>query len=184
MSKEPSTSRFVARNVSKNTHPKSNENKFETSLNSIHFPPSRTPLNMIQDPPQSQSQKDFHNSDFDSHHKLEVIRSTRALDKKLEASDRARNVSHSYFQGFGSGRNEVTVLGLCLLLLCLVDKEDLLAGFVSVFLFLLEISLCFCFCVWLTRKGKKMLENLGMCSYVDLQFNFLFSFSGFVIFGF
>jgi len=22
--------------------------------------------------------------------------------------------------------------------------------------------------VWLTRNGKKMLENLGMCSYVDL----------------
>ena len=43
-----------------------------------------------------------------------------------------------------------------------------LAGFVFVFLFLLEISLCLCFCDWLTRKGKKMLKNLGMCSYVDL----------------
>ena len=43
-----------------------------------------------------------------------------------------------------------------------------------VFLFLLEISLCLCFCVWLTRKGKKMLENLVMCSYVDLYFNFVF----------
>ena len=97
MSKEPSTSRFVARNVSKNTHPESNENEFETSLNPIHFPPPRTPLNTIQDPSQSQYQKDFHNSNFDSHHKLEAVQSTRALDKKLEASDRARNVSHNYF---------------------------------------------------------------------------------------
>ena len=26
--------------------------------------------------------------------------------------------------------------------------------------------ICVCVCVWLTRKGKKMQENLGMCSYV------------------
>ncbi|KAM3708012.1 hypothetical protein ACJW31_02G067300 [Castanea mollissima] len=96
MSKETSTSRFVARNVSKNTHPESNENEFEASLNPIHFPPPRTPLNTIQDPSQSQSQKDFHDTDFDSHHKLEAVRSTRALDKKLEASDRVGNASHSY----------------------------------------------------------------------------------------
>ena len=57
------------------------------------------------------------------------------------------------------------LLGLGVLLLCLVDKEDLLLG----------LCLCFCscwksvcVCVWLTRKSKKMLENLGMCSYVDL----------------
>ena len=41
--------------------------------------------------------------------------------------------------------------------LCLADKRST-AGFV----FLLEIGLCFC--VWLTRKGKKILENLDMCS--------------------
>lgn len=96
MSKETSTSRFVARNVSKNTHPESNENEFEASLNPTHFPPPRTPLNTIQDPSQSQSQKDFQDTDIDSHHKLEAVRSTRALDKKLEASDRVGNASHSY----------------------------------------------------------------------------------------
>ena len=57
-----------------------------------------------------------------------------------------------------------------------------------VFLFLLEISLCLCFCVWLTRKGKKMQENLGMCfksEFVffrvlvkdELDFNFVFMFN-------
>ena len=96
MSKEPSTSQFIAWNVSKNTHPESNENEFKTSLNPIHFPPPRTPLNTIQDPSQSQSQKDFHDSNFDSHHKLEAVQSTRALDKKLEALDRVGNASHSY----------------------------------------------------------------------------------------
>ena len=76
-------------------------------------------------------------------------------------------------------------LGMCFFL-CLVDKKDLLPGlclcycwrpvcvFVFgwqdrstagfVFVFLLEIGLCVC--VWLTRKGKKILENLGMCSYI------------------
>ena len=59
--------------------------------------------------------------------------------------------------------------------------------FVFVFLFLLEIGLCLCFCVWLTSKGKKILENLGMCfksEFVffrvlvedELDFNFVFSF--------
>ena len=45
------------------------------------------------------------------------------------------------------------------------SSSSLVAGFVIVFLFLLEISLCLCscFCVWLTRKGKKILENPGMC---------------------
>ena len=32
--------------------------------------------------------------------------------------------------------------------LCLVDKKDQLPGL--------------CFCVWLTRKSKKILENLGV----------------------
>ena len=96
MSKEPSISQFVARNVLKNTHLESNKNEFENSLNPIHFPPPRIPLNTIQDPSQSQSQKDFHDSDFDSHHKLEVVRSIQALDKKLEALDRVGNASHNY----------------------------------------------------------------------------------------
>ena len=67
------------------------------------------------------------------------------------------------------------------------SSSSSVAGFVIVFLFLLEISLCLCFCVWLTRKGKKMLENLGMCfksEFVffrvlvkdELDFNFVFSF--------
>ena len=67
------------------------------------------------------------------------------------------------------------------------SSSSSVAGFVFVFLFLLEISLCLCFCVWLTRKGKKMLENLGMCfksEFVffrvlvedELDFNFVFSF--------
>uniref|UniRef100_A0A2N9EIC7 Kinesin motor domain-containing protein n=1 Tax=Fagus sylvatica TaxID=28930 RepID=A0A2N9EIC7_FAGSY len=97
MSKETSSSRIVARNVSKNnTQHEANENEFETSLNPIHFPPPRTPLNTIQDPSQSQPQKDFNDPDFDSHHKLEAVRSTRISDKKLEAPDRVGNASHSY----------------------------------------------------------------------------------------
>ena len=69
------------------------------------------------------------------------------------------------------------------------SSSSSVAGFVIVFLFLLEISLCLClcFCVWLTRKGKKMQENPGMCfksKFVffrvlvedELDFNFVFSF--------
>lgn len=76
MSKETSTSRLVARNVSKGSQSEANENGFETSLNPIHFPPPRTPLNAIQDP--SQYQTDLQDPDFDSHHKLEVGRAGRA----------------------------------------------------------------------------------------------------------
>ena len=35
--------------------------------------------------------------------------------------------------------------------------------FVFVFVYL-------CICVWLTRKGKKMLENLGMCFKSEFVF--------------
>ena len=27
---------------------------------------------------------------------------------------------------------------------------------------------CVCFCVWLTKNGKKMLENLGVLLYLNL----------------
>ena len=33
------------------------------------------------------------------------------------------------------------------------------------------VCVCF-FCVWLTRKGKKMLENLGMCFLFKFEFVF------------
>ena len=75
------------------------------------------------------------------------------------------------------------------------SSSSLVVGFVFVFLFLLEISLflCLCFCVWLRRKGKKMLENLGMCfksEFVffrvfvedELDFNFVFSFFVLILF--
>lgn len=76
MSKETSTSRLVARNVSKSTQSEANENGFETSPNPIHFPPPRTPLNAIQDP--SQCQTDLQDPDFDSHHKFEAGRAVRS----------------------------------------------------------------------------------------------------------
>ena len=53
------------------------------------------------------------------------------------------------------------IFGYVFSFLCLVHERST-AGFV--FVFLLEIGLCFC--VWLTRKGKKILENLDMCSYI------------------
>ena len=49
---------------------------------------------------------------------------------------------------FSSKLNSCWSLGLCLFFLCLVDKKDQLPGL--------------CFCVWLTRKSKKILENLGV----------------------
>ena len=51
------------------------------------------------------------------------------------------------------------IFGYVLSFLCLVDERSIV-GFV--FVLLLETGLCFC--VWLTRKGKKILENLDMCS--------------------
>ncbi|KAL5538433.1 hypothetical protein UlMin_042978 [Ulmus minor] len=87
MSKEASSSRFSARNVSK----ESNENDFETPLNlnldPIHFPPPRTPLHTIPDPSQ------LHQSDFDgnSHSTLHALRPARysLSDRKLEAAAHA-----------------------------------------------------------------------------------------------
>lgn len=91
MSKESSTVRFPARNVSKNSQSEPNENEFEASSNQIHFPPPRTPLNSIADP--AQLQKELHELDFDSQPKFEAIRSGRysLSDRKLEAPDRAGN---------------------------------------------------------------------------------------------
>ena len=40
------------------------------------------------------------------------------------------------------------------------------------FVFLPEIGLCLCFCVWLTRKGKKMLENLARVLMFKYDFMF------------
>ena len=53
------------------------------------------------------------------------------------------------------------IFGYVFSFLCLVDERSS-TGFV--FVFLLETNLCFC--VWLTRKGKKILENLDMWSYI------------------
>ena len=39
-------------------------------------------------------------------------------------------------------------------------------------MFLLRL-VCVCVCVWLTREGKKILENLSLCSYVSSGFVFL-----------
>ena len=53
---------------------------------------------------------------------------------------------------------------------CLVDKKGQFSG--------LCVFPCLCFCVWLTRKGKKILENLGVCFlYLNLS---LCSLCGFV----
>ena len=35
------------------------------------------------------------------------------------------------------------------------------------------VCVCLCFCVWLTRKGKKMLENLGVFLYLKSGFVFI-----------
>ncbi|KAH0993179.1 hypothetical protein GBA52_004662 [Prunus armeniaca] len=104
MSKESSTVRFPARNVSKNSQSEPNENEFEASSNQIHFPPPRTPLNSIADP--AQLQKELHELDFDSQPKFEAIRSGRysLSDRKLEAPDRAGNGGLSYGTPRVSGR--------------------------------------------------------------------------------
>ncbi|ONI27869.1 hypothetical protein PRUPE_1G108800 [Prunus persica] len=104
MSKESSTVRFPARNVSRSSQSEPNENEFEASSNPIHFPPPRTPLNSIADP--AQLQKELHELDFDSQPKFEAIRSGRysLSDRKLEAPDRAGNGGLSYGTPRVSGR--------------------------------------------------------------------------------
>ncbi|RWR94403.1 kinesin-like protein KIN-12C isoform X1 [Cinnamomum micranthum f. kanehirae] len=86
MSKEISSSRIPARSSS-SRHCKSegNENEFENPLNSIHFPPARTPLNSIQDP---SSQID----DSDSNLRSETGRSSRFFSEKKAESTPARSV--------------------------------------------------------------------------------------------
>ncbi|KAF2310329.1 hypothetical protein GH714_007829 [Hevea brasiliensis] len=68
-------------------HNEANENEFENSLNSVHFPPPRTPLNAIPDP--SQYHTEIHESDFHSKGKLETVRAARLSGKKFEPVDRA-----------------------------------------------------------------------------------------------
>ncbi|XP_021642903.2 kinesin-like protein KIN-12C isoform X2 [Hevea brasiliensis] len=90
MSREASSSRFIHRNaLSRTPQPQdeANENEFENSLNSVHFPPPRTPLNAIPDP--SQYHTEIHESDFHSKGKLETVRAARLSGKKFEPVDRA-----------------------------------------------------------------------------------------------
>ncbi|KAG8658950.1 hypothetical protein MANES_03G210501v8 [Manihot esculenta] len=87
-----SSSRFIPRNaLSKTPQPQdeANENEFENSLNSAHFPPPRTPLNTISDP--SQYHTEIHESDFLSKGKLERIRAARLSSKKFEPVDKAES---------------------------------------------------------------------------------------------
>ncbi|KAK9289237.1 hypothetical protein L1049_017711 [Liquidambar formosana] len=84
MSRDTSATRNIGRSGSKPIQSEANENEFENSLNSIHFPPSRTPLNTIADP--SQCHREFYESDFDST-KFEGTKSQRLSDKKAEALD-------------------------------------------------------------------------------------------------
>ncbi|KAG6731459.1 hypothetical protein I3842_01G130000 [Carya illinoinensis] len=102
MSKETSTSRLAARNVSKGTQSETKENGFETLLNPVHFPPPRTPLNTIHDP--SQYQTDPQGPDIDTHHKFEARRGGRSLDRKLEGVEKFGNAGLSYGTPRGSGR--------------------------------------------------------------------------------
>ncbi|XAR56946.1 Plus-end-directed kinesin ATPase [Bertholletia excelsa] len=85
MSKENSTIRFLARNVTENTPMEGNENHLENELVPAIFPPPRTPLNTIPDP--TQHQREFQEIDFESKHKTEGGRAHRLLDKKTEVTD-------------------------------------------------------------------------------------------------
>ncbi|XVE82347.1 hypothetical protein DITRI_Ditri15bG0141200 [Diplodiscus trichospermus] len=71
MSRDISSSRLLSQNA--------NENEFETSSSSAHFPPPRTPLNSIPDP--SQYQKESQNQDENDVDCKEKSESTRALHK-------------------------------------------------------------------------------------------------------
>ncbi|KAK6265212.1 hypothetical protein QUC31_016049 [Theobroma cacao] len=78
MSRDISSSGFISKNA--------NENEFENSSSSAHFPPLRTPLNSIPDP--SQYQKETQNQDehdFDFKDKSE---STRTLHKTPRVTGR------------------------------------------------------------------------------------------------
>ncbi|XVF38949.1 hypothetical protein REPUB_Repub20aG0147000 [Reevesia pubescens] len=67
MSRDISSSRFFSKNA--------NENEFENSLSSAHFPPPRTPLNSIPDPSQYQKESQFQDElDVDSKDKSESIK--------------------------------------------------------------------------------------------------------------
>ncbi|XP_037494827.1 kinesin-like protein KIN-12C [Jatropha curcas] len=88
MSRESSSFRIMARNAhSRNPQDEANENEFDNTLNSAHFPPPRTPLNTIPDP--CQYRRETHEYDFDSKDKFETARAGRVSGKKLEAVDRA-----------------------------------------------------------------------------------------------
>ncbi|XP_038875671.1 kinesin-like protein KIN-12C [Benincasa hispida] len=69
---------------SKSSQPESNENELGISPSGLHFPPPRTPFNIIADP--AQFQKEFHDSGFDSRFKLQSIKADWSSDRKSEVS--------------------------------------------------------------------------------------------------
>uniref|UniRef100_A0A9I9DNE2 Kinesin motor domain-containing protein n=1 Tax=Cucumis melo TaxID=3656 RepID=A0A9I9DNE2_CUCME len=70
--------------VSKNSQPEYNENELGVSPSGLHFPPPRTPFNIIADP--AQFQKEFHDSGFDSNLKLQSTKADLFSDRKSEVS--------------------------------------------------------------------------------------------------
>ncbi|XP_011656324.1 kinesin-like protein KIN-12C isoform X2 [Cucumis sativus] len=70
--------------VSKNSQPESNENELGVSPSGFHFPPPRTPFNIIADP--AQFQKEFYDSGFDSNLKFQSTEADFFSDRKSEVS--------------------------------------------------------------------------------------------------
>ncbi|XP_023547738.1 kinesin-like protein KIN-12C isoform X2 [Cucurbita pepo subsp. pepo] len=70
--------------ASKNAQPEADENELGTSPSALHFPPPRTPFNIIADP--AQFQKEFHDSVFDSNFKLQSTKADWFSDRKSDVS--------------------------------------------------------------------------------------------------
>lgn len=66
------------------SQPEPNENEFGTSPSALHFPPPRTPFNIIADP--AQYQKEFQDSGFASNYKFQSIKPDWSCDTKSEVS--------------------------------------------------------------------------------------------------
>lgn len=70
--------------ASRNSELESNENELGTSPSALHFPPPRTPFNIIADP--AQYHREFHDSGFDSNYKLQSTKPDCSSDRKSQVS--------------------------------------------------------------------------------------------------
>lgn len=109
MSGGASDLRLLAPNTPTNAQLESTENEFENPMNSIHFPPLRTPLNIIPDP--SQVQREFQELESDSKGRFGAATASRPWDRKVENLESLLPLNKLLGNGSNCGTPRASVRG-------------------------------------------------------------------------